>query len=130
MPPGNENGTPLPKDEPFAENRPSGAILDYYLKAAPSAPVVLEILDASGQTIRRFSSDDRPAPRNPDTLNIPAIWARRPSRCRPRRACIDGCGTCEGRRRRPAVAPVRPAVAVAAEAAAGARRSRRREPTR
>jgi photosystem II stability/assembly factor-like uncharacterized protein len=78
MPPGNENGTPLPKDEPFAENPPSGAILDYYLKAAPSAPVVLEILDASGQTIRRFSSDDRPAPRNPDTLNIPAIWAPAP----------------------------------------------------
>jgi len=74
MPPGNEDGTPLPKDEPFAENPPYGAMIDYCLKTAPSGPVVLEIEDASGQTIRRFSSDERPAPRNPATLNIPAIW--------------------------------------------------------
>jgi photosystem II stability/assembly factor-like uncharacterized protein len=78
MPAGSENGTPLPKDEPFAENPPSGAMLDYYLKAAPSGPVVLEILDGSGQTIRRYSSDDHPAARNPDTLNVPAVWMPTP----------------------------------------------------
>jgi photosystem II stability/assembly factor-like uncharacterized protein len=78
MPAGNENGTPLPKDEPFAENPPAGAMIDYYLKAAPAGPVVLEILDASGQTIRRFSSDERPAARNPDTLNVPAVWVPTP----------------------------------------------------
>jgi photosystem II stability/assembly factor-like uncharacterized protein len=71
---GNEYGTPLPKDEPFAENPPSGAIIDYWLKSAPSGPVVLEILDASGQTLRRYSSEDRTPPRNPDTLNVQAIW--------------------------------------------------------
>jgi photosystem II stability/assembly factor-like uncharacterized protein len=78
MPPGNENGTPLPKDEPFAENPRYGAMIDYYLKSTPSTPVVLEIVDASGQTIRRFSSDERPVPRNPDTLNVPAIWVPAP----------------------------------------------------
>ncbi len=74
IPPGNEYGTPLPKDEPFAENPPSGAIIDYWLKSASSAPVILEILNASGQTLRRYSSEDRIPPRNPDTLNVQAIW--------------------------------------------------------
>lgn len=78
MPPGNEYGTPLPKDEPFAENPPNGALIDYYLKSAPSGPVTLEILDAAGQTLRRFGSDDRMPPRNPDALVYPAFWQPAP----------------------------------------------------
>ena len=78
MPAPSENGTPLPKDEPFAENPPSGAMIDYYLKSAPAGPVTLEILDAAGQTIRRYSSEDRTTPRDPNTLNIPAIWSPTP----------------------------------------------------
>jgi len=74
IPPGNEYGTPLPKDEPFAENPPSGAMIDYWLKSVSSAPVILEILDASGQTLRRYSSEDRIPPRNPDSLNVQAFW--------------------------------------------------------
>ena len=76
MPPGTENGTPLPRDEPFAENAPVGAVIDYYLKAAATGPLTIEILDASGTLVRRYSSDDRPAPVNPDALNIPAFWVR------------------------------------------------------
>ncbi len=75
MPAGNENGTPLPKDEPFAENPPYGAMIDYYLRSAPSGPVALEILDSTGQTVRRYASDERIPARDPNTLNIPAIWA-------------------------------------------------------
>ncbi len=75
LPAPSEQGTPLPKDEPFAENPPNGAIIDYYLKSAPGAPVVLEILDASGNTIRRFASDERPQPRDPNTLNVQTVWA-------------------------------------------------------
>jgi photosystem II stability/assembly factor-like uncharacterized protein len=74
MPPGSENGTPLPKDEPFAENPPNGAMIDYYLKSDATGPVILEILDSAGQSLRKYSSDDRTTPRNPDTLNVPAIW--------------------------------------------------------
>ncbi len=74
MPPGSENGTPLPKDEAFAENPPNGAIIDYYLKSAATGPVTLEILDPAGQTVRRYSSDDRIPPLNPDTFNVPAVW--------------------------------------------------------
>jgi photosystem II stability/assembly factor-like uncharacterized protein len=75
LPAPSEQGTPLPKDEPFAENPPTGAVIDYYLKAAPGSPVVLEIVDAAGTTMRRFASDDRPQPRDPNTLNVQTVWA-------------------------------------------------------
>jgi photosystem II stability/assembly factor-like uncharacterized protein len=75
LPEPSDQGTPLPKDEPSAANPPTGAVLDYYLKAPPSAAVALEILDASGAVVRRFSSDDRPAPRDPNTLAVQLVWA-------------------------------------------------------
>jgi photosystem II stability/assembly factor-like uncharacterized protein len=62
---GNDNGTPLQKDEPHGENPPNGAAIDYYLKRAPSTPVVIEIVDASGAVVQTFSSDpnaQRPPP--------------------------------------------------------------------
>jgi len=74
MPPGSEYGTTLPKDEPFAENPPNGALIDYFLKSAAAGPVTLEIMDQAGQTLRRYSSDDRTPPRNPDTLTVQAVW--------------------------------------------------------
>ncbi len=36
---------------------PSGAMIDYWLNAAPSAPLAIEILDAKGVVVRSFSSD-------------------------------------------------------------------------
>jgi photosystem II stability/assembly factor-like uncharacterized protein len=78
IPQPSENGTPQPRDEPLAENPPSGAMIDYYLKSASSGPVVLEILDPSGAVIRKYSSEDKQPPVNPDTLDIPASWVRPP----------------------------------------------------
>jgi photosystem II stability/assembly factor-like uncharacterized protein len=78
IPQPSENGTPQPRDEPLAENPPSGAMIDYYLKSASSGPVVLEILDPSGAVIRKYSSEDKQPPVNPDTLSIPAFWVRTP----------------------------------------------------
>jgi len=78
IPPPSENGTPQPRDEPFAENPPYGAIIDYYLGSAARGPVTIEILDPAGEVIRRYSSEDRPAPVNPEMLNIPAFWRRPP----------------------------------------------------
>jgi photosystem II stability/assembly factor-like uncharacterized protein len=76
LPPGTDDGTPTQKDEPEAENPPTGAILDYYLKTAASGPLTIEILNASGSTIRRFSSAD-PAPAvDPSALAVNAIWQR------------------------------------------------------
>lgn len=78
VPPGSDNGTPQPRDEPLAENPPNDAMIDYYLKSAAQGPVTLEILDPSGETIRRYSSEDRTPPVDPSTLNIPAFWRPTP----------------------------------------------------
>ncbi|HKA35898.1 MAG TPA: hypothetical protein VKH43_03710 [Thermoanaerobaculia bacterium] len=61
-------GTPVPKDEPAGENPPNGAILDYYLKADSTTPIAVEILDAKGDLVRRYASDDKPRP--PDLTRI------------------------------------------------------------
>ncbi len=49
--------TPLPPEEPTANNPPNGAIVDYYLDAA-AAHIKLEIFDASQNLVQTFSSDD------------------------------------------------------------------------
>src|SRR2546423_693399 len=75
--PGSDYGTPQPRDEALAENPPFGAMIDYYLKSNASGAVVLEILDPSGEVIRRYSSEDKPPLIDPDTLNIPTYWIRK-----------------------------------------------------
>jgi len=69
--------TPLPPDFPAGENPPDGAVIDYYLQSASSSPVTLEIKDAAGKTVRKYSSADKPEPADP-MLNIPAYWVRPP----------------------------------------------------
>jgi photosystem II stability/assembly factor-like uncharacterized protein len=61
--PGSDNGTPMQKDEPQAQNAAVGAYIDYYLKSAATAPVTIDILDATGKSVRTFSSD--PAAQQP-----------------------------------------------------------------
>ena len=78
LPQPTENGTPQPRDEPLAENQPYGAILDYYLGGRTSGPVTLEILNPAGETVKKFSSEDKTTPVNPDTLDIPAFWVKTP----------------------------------------------------
>src|SRR5208282_1302336 len=73
----NNPDTPLPPEEPAGQNPPDGAMLDYWLKAAPSDPVTLEVIDAStGKTVRRFSSADKPEIVDPKELNVPMYWVR------------------------------------------------------
>jgi photosystem II stability/assembly factor-like uncharacterized protein len=70
--------TPLPPDEPMAANPPDGAIIDYYLPQASSTPVTLEILDAGGQLVRKFSSADKPGVTDAELKKqlIPLYWLR------------------------------------------------------
>ena len=55
------SGTPLPPEEPTAENPPTGAIIDYFLPAAATS-VKLEVFDRQQNLVRGFSaSGDHPA---------------------------------------------------------------------
>jgi photosystem II stability/assembly factor-like uncharacterized protein len=76
LPAPGENGTPQPRDEPLAENQPQGAVIDYYLGPQTNGPVILEILNPAGESIRKFTSDDKVTPVDPNTLDIPAFWVR------------------------------------------------------
>ncbi len=70
--------TPLPPEEPGGQNPPDGALIDYYLKDAATGPVTLEILDAKGKLVRRYSSTDKPQTVDEKTLTIPSYWIRPP----------------------------------------------------
>jgi len=71
-----DNGTPQPRDEALTENPSAGAMIDYYLKTNERGPVTIEIIDPSGETIRKYSSADKFPPVDPDKLNFPPFWAR------------------------------------------------------
>jgi photosystem II stability/assembly factor-like uncharacterized protein len=67
--------TPVPPDEPYADNPPDGAIVDYYLHA-PATRVTLDILDAAGGVVRHYASDDAIEPSDAEIRAqlIPAWW--------------------------------------------------------
>ncbi|HKU67589.1 MAG TPA: hypothetical protein VJP85_07435 [Candidatus Baltobacteraceae bacterium] len=71
--PGSDEGTPLPPEEPALPNPPNGAMIDYYVGSA-NTPLVIQITDASGRTVRQWSSSDKPVTVNPKSLDIPMYW--------------------------------------------------------
>jgi len=74
----NMNGdTPFPPDMSSAENPPTGAVVDYYLKAGVSAEITLGIYDRKGELIRRFSSKPEMKSSEPPP-NVPDYWLARP----------------------------------------------------
>jgi photosystem II stability/assembly factor-like uncharacterized protein len=48
--------TPFPPEVPHALNPLDGAIVDYWLAAAPSSPITLDVLDSAGALVRHLSS--------------------------------------------------------------------------
>ena len=66
--------TPVPQEEAAGQNPPDGAIFDYFLKEKSQVEVTLEIFDALGKSVRKFSSNDKPYT-IPD-VNIPLYWIR------------------------------------------------------
>ena len=70
--------TPFPPEEPAGQNPPDGAIINYYLKAKSTSPVVLEIFDSVNKLVRRFSSDDKPLTVDEKELRFPTYWLRPP----------------------------------------------------
>jgi hypothetical protein len=69
-------GTPLPPEEPTAENPPSGAMIDIFLPLAASI-VRLEVFDEHQKLVRKFSSDDSVAPKHPP-LPVAERWFPKP----------------------------------------------------
>jgi photosystem II stability/assembly factor-like uncharacterized protein len=69
-------GTPLPPEEPQADNPPDGAIVDYYLRGN-AENVSLQILDGQGHVIRHYSSEDKTTVKRP-LLPIAERWFPKP----------------------------------------------------
>jgi photosystem II stability/assembly factor-like uncharacterized protein len=72
-------GTPMPDEEPKAANPSDGAVIDYLLPDGVSNPVAIAILDAQNNTVRSFSSEDKPRPRDPRTLEVAPEWVPLPA---------------------------------------------------
>ena len=76
--PGTDQGTPVPFDEPHADNPPDGAVLDYYLKDTQSTAVQLEIFDSAGVLVRRYASGDVLPKTKPEDMQFPMYWVHDP----------------------------------------------------
>ena len=72
--------TPLPPDEPAGQNPPEGAAIDYSLPDSVQGAVTLEILDAGGKVVRKYSSADAPESTKEELSKqlIPLYWLRMP----------------------------------------------------
>jgi hypothetical protein len=66
-------GTPLPPEEPTAENPPNGAMIDYFLPS-PASTLQLEVFDAQQKLVRKFSTDDRSS----EASQAPGTWKHQP----------------------------------------------------
>jgi photosystem II stability/assembly factor-like uncharacterized protein len=70
------SGTPLPPEEPTAENPPSGAVIDYLLQT-PASAIRLEVFDGQQNLVRKFSSEDPVTGKHPP-LPIAERWLPKP----------------------------------------------------
>ncbi len=73
-----DEGTPIQPDDPQAPNPPLGMYVDYYLRGAPSTPVVIDFLGPRGALLRRYSSADKPNIIDPSTQEIAPRWIPTP----------------------------------------------------
>ena len=71
----NNHDTPLTPETPVGQNPPEGVVLDYWLASAPKGPVTLEIRDASGAVVRRYSSAGSPE-KLPSSRYFQAEWVK------------------------------------------------------
>jgi len=80
--PGDENGTPLPKDEPHADNPVEGVAIYYYLKSAAAGPIALDILDAQSAVVSSVPAKPDSAAaasaRRDGIPRISALWESTP----------------------------------------------------
>ncbi len=65
--------TPLPPEMPAGQNPPTGAVIDYYFKSAPSDDVRIAIYDQKDQLVRELSSKLQPV-RTEEPPPVPNYW--------------------------------------------------------
>jgi len=70
------SGTPIPPEEPTAENAPNGAMIDYFLQS-PASAIRLEVFDAEQNLVRKFSSEDPVTKKHPP-LPVAERWFPKP----------------------------------------------------
>ena len=70
------SGTPIPPEEPTAENPPNGAMIDYFLQS-PASAIRLEVFDAQQNLVRKFSSEDPVTKKHPP-LPVAERWFPKP----------------------------------------------------
>ena len=70
------SGTPIPPEEPTAENPPNGAMIDYFLQS-PASAIRLEVFDAQQNLVRKFSSED-PIMKKHAPLPVAERWFPKP----------------------------------------------------
>ena len=58
---------------PAGMSPPAGAVIQYSLKEAPKDPITLEILDAQGKGVRKFSSKKSGEPTSPEEEEFPQL---------------------------------------------------------
>jgi len=71
--------TPFPPEVPHALNPPDGVIIRYSLASAPSSPISLDVLDASGAIVRHMSSIPQAAVREAAQPPEPNFWIAPPA---------------------------------------------------
>jgi photosystem II stability/assembly factor-like uncharacterized protein len=78
--PYNDEAEASPPETPMGENPPYGAPIDYVVPRDARGPVQLEIDDAQGTVLRRWSSADAATPADPNGVDYPAYWIATPPR--------------------------------------------------
>ncbi len=71
-------GFEIPSGRPLGQNPPGGAVIYYLLKNAPAprAEITVEVTDASGKQVRKFSNVARPEDGSPEDAETPAAFRR------------------------------------------------------
>ena len=72
-----DDGTPLQKDEPYADNPVEGVAIYYWLKGAASGAVTLEILDAQRAVVATIPAPPKkatPVPQGDGIKRISPLW--------------------------------------------------------
>jgi hypothetical protein len=68
--------TPLPAETPAGKNPPDGAIINYFLKSAPTGEIKLSIYDVNNSLVQQFSSTAAAVDATP--ANVPSYWFEPP----------------------------------------------------